>query len=138
MYIKNLSGSGPRWLPETVSRRIGKVFHEVSTEEGVTMKRHKNQLRPRTELTAVLQDTGLATPPGREDEGENEGLEDVVGREMDGDKEAIEEEVERDLGGENEATGDRNDLPEPAETDHTLDEVIHLYPRRTRRPPDYY
>ena len=89
------------WLPGTVSRRVGKVFYEVSTEEGVTMKRHKNQLRPRTELTAVLQDTGLATSPGREDEGEHEVLEDVVGREMDGDKEAIEEEVERAFQGLN-------------------------------------
>ena len=102
------------------------------------MSRHKNQLRPRTELTAVLQDTGLATSTGREDEGEHEVLEDVVGREMDGDKEAIEEEVERDLEGENEATGDRNELPEPAETEHTSDEVKHRYPRRNRRPPDYY
>ena len=100
MYIKNFSGSGPRWLPGTVSRCVGKVFYEVSTEEGGTMMRHKNQLRPRTELTAVLQDTGLATSPGREDEGEHEVLEDVVGREMDGDKEAIEVEVERDLEGE--------------------------------------
>ena len=99
VYIKNFSGSGPRWLPGTVSRRVGKVFYEVSTEEGITMKRHKNQLRPRTELTAVLQDTGLATSSGREDEGEHEVLEDVVGREMDGDKVAIEEEVERDLEG---------------------------------------
>ena len=84
VYIKNLSGSGPRWLPGTVSRLVGKLFYEVSTEEGATMKRHKNQLRPRTELTAVLQDTGLAMVPGREDEGEHEVLEDVVGREMDG------------------------------------------------------
>ena len=131
VYIKNFSGSGPRWLPGTVSRRVGKVFYEVSTEEGGTMKRHKNQLRPRTELTAVLQDTGLATSPGREDEGEHEVLED-------GDKEAIEEEVERDLEGENEATEDRNELPEPAETEQTSDEVKHRYPRRNRRPPDYY
>ena len=141
VYIKNFSGSGPRWLPGTVSRR-GKVIYEVSTEDGITMKRHNNQLRGRVELPAVLQDTGPATSPVREDAGECEVVEDdVVEREMDGDNKAIEMEFERDLEGENEATGDRHELPEPTEpagTEHASVEAKHRYPRRNRRPPDYF
>ena len=109
------------------------------TEDGATMKRHKNQLRGRIELPAVLQDTGPAMSPAREDAGEHEVVEDdVVERETIGDNEAIEEEVERDVEGENEATGDRNELPEQAETEHASEEVKHHYARRNRRPPDYY
>ena len=97
MYIKNFSGSGPRWLPGTVTRRWEKLFYEVSTED------------------------------------------DVAEREMDG---AIEEEVERDLEGENEATGyGWHELPEPAEpaeTEHASVEDKHRYPRRNRRPPNYF
>ena len=74
------------------------------------MKRHKHQLRARVELPAVLQDTGPATSPVRDDAGEREVVEDnVVESELEGENVAIGEVVERDLEEENEATRDRNE-----------------------------
>ena len=87
------------------------------------------------ELTTVLQNTGPATSPEWDDAGEREVVEDNVAEsELEGENIAIGEEVERDLEEENEATRNRNEQPEPDETK----EVKDCYPRRNRRPPDYY
>ncbi len=46
VYAKNY-GAGPMWLPGTVETTIGSTMYEVRSNDGNTMRRHIEQLRPR-------------------------------------------------------------------------------------------
>ena len=46
LYAQNFSGS-PRWLPVIVTKITGPVSYHVKTQDGIVLRRHTDQLRPR-------------------------------------------------------------------------------------------
>ena len=46
VFVRNFS-SGPRWIPTTVNGQEGDVNYRCSTGDGIEVRRHYDQMRPR-------------------------------------------------------------------------------------------
>ena len=56
LYARNFSGS-PTWIPVVVTKVTGPVSYHVETEQGITIRRHIDQLRPRATDPPTLDNT---------------------------------------------------------------------------------
>ena len=46
VFVRNFT-SGPRWIPATVSGQEGNVNYRCSTGDGIEVRRHYDQMKPR-------------------------------------------------------------------------------------------
>ena len=53
---------GPKWLPATVAEKTGPISYKCTTAEGNTVRRHQDQLHPRTD-SPNLTEPVIPEPP---------------------------------------------------------------------------
>ena len=136
VYARNFSQTGPKWITGTISEITGPVSFKVKLENGVTVKRHQDQVRK-----CYLKDS-------REPQDLDEDCEPNQGRDClhDSDTESVEDSdghttanepsVEEDdsVSNETPATEANSPVVDPIPQDNPT----KSYPSRNRRKPEYY
>ncbi|XP_054277784.1 uncharacterized protein K02A2.6-like [Macrosteles quadrilineatus] len=62
VFARNYNQRGPKWIPAKVTRITGPLSYHLITKEGIEIRRHIDQLRPRSETSKASTNSHLDNP----------------------------------------------------------------------------
>ncbi|XP_054272675.1 uncharacterized protein K02A2.6-like [Macrosteles quadrilineatus] len=62
VFARSYNQRGPKWIPAKVTRITGPLSYHLTTKEGIEIRRHIDQLRPRSETSKVSPNSHLDNP----------------------------------------------------------------------------